>query len=113
MTETADRFDSLCRTPHGQVFHCPEFRRLVIEFKGAYLVFRTGELFRFQRKLSQLAGCSWSRSRLEEDEFQITDAVGLKSLTLNLADLMGLAELMDLAATRLGRTHSGELLQCG
>lgn len=113
MPGTADRFDSLCRTPQGQVFHCPEFRRLVIDFKGAYLVFRTWEAVRLQEKLSRLAGCIWSRSRLEDAEFQLTDAFGLKSLTLNLSDLMELSELMDLAVIGLDKIRTGELLQCG
>lgn len=94
-------FPCLRRTPRGRIFHCPEFRRIVIDFMGAYLVLRQGEFLRLREHFRRIAGCGPARARLQGGEcIRLRDAIGNGTLVLSLSEIQELAELMEIGAFR-------------
>lgn len=99
-------------TSGGRGYHCPELRRVVLDFKGAYLVLRHWEFHRLQRYFSRMAACGWSRERLEQGErIRLRDATGGGNLVLGLGEVRELAELMDATAAALLDRLAQEVLQ--
>jgi len=95
-------FACLHRTDRGRIFHCGEFRRVVIEFGGAHLILRPWELRRLRALLYRIAACRFTRSRLLAGErIRLRDATGAGTLILDLGDVQDLVELMDFGIIRM------------
>jgi hypothetical protein len=79
-----------------RILYCPEFRRLVLDFKGLYFVFRPWEFRRIRLQLSRIMTCPPSRAGLEKGErIRIRDSSDRNSLELGLPELEELMKLMD------------------
>jgi hypothetical protein len=105
-------FPCLRSTPRGRIFHCPEFRRVVIDFLGAYLVLRQGEFLRLREHFRRIAGCGLARARLQGGEcIRLRDASGYEALVLRLPEIQELAELMEIGAFRPEITVSAGVWQ--
>jgi hypothetical protein len=87
------------QTVQDRILYCPEFRRVVLDFKGVWFVFRLWEFERLRLRLTSLANCPFSRGHLERgEEIRIRDAGGRNSMQLRLEELDDLIELMQEAA---------------
>jgi len=94
-------FPCLRRTPRGRIFHCPELRRVVIDFLGAYLVLQQGEFLRLREHFRRLAGCGLARARLQGGEcLRLRGTTGEGALLLGLPEVRELAELMEIGVFR-------------
>lgn len=112
-SEDTGWFPVLHGTRQGRIHHCPEFRRIVIDFMGVYLVLREDELLRLQKYFTRLAGCSWSRSRIERGErIRLQGSLGEPTLMLGLAEVEELTELMATGASRLESAAREKEKQC-
>lgn len=104
-----DEFACLHSTDRGRILYCPEFRRVVVDFKGLYLVFRVWEFERVQRHFSGMVSCPFSKARLKSgEELHVRDAAGPNSLVLDLAELEDLVELMEAASLKLAEESRTE-----
>jgi hypothetical protein len=102
----------IASTRGGRGYHCPELRRLVLDFNGTYLVLRHWEFLRLQRYFSRMASCGWSRVRLDHGErIRLRDATGGGTLVLSIGEVLELAELMDSTAAALQARLGQEVLQ--
>lgn len=93
----------MVRSTGGQVFHCADVRRIVVEFQGCWLVLREEEFHRLQRHLCRIASCHWTRSRFAAGErIRLQDSGGDKTVVLDWAGLLELGRLLETGADRLG-----------
>lgn len=90
-----EEFPCLHRTPRGRIMHWLEIDRLVVDFKGIYLVLRAHEFLRVQRRLARLLECPQSRMNLEKGEgITLRDATGGRTIILSLSDIRELSDLL-------------------
>lgn len=86
---------SPAQSPNGRIFHCPEFGRVVIDFRGIYLVLRVREFEQLREQFRSLRECGRLRSRIEGGErIRLRDAVDGTVLLLGLQEIEDLWELM-------------------
>jgi hypothetical protein len=102
----SNEYPCLRITHQGKIYHCREFGRFVIDFKGCYFVLRPWEFRCLQRRITRMLSCAWSRFQLEQGEsIRLQNTLGSKTLTLAYPDVVELAELIKAASPIMEKTY--------
>lgn len=87
----------LFETDHGQVYQCGYFGRLVLTFRGFWMVFDKPAFVRFRNQVVQLAACPVGRRFLANPGLRLFESNGEKVLLLDAVEAQELVWLLDSA----------------